>query len=282
MVGWPFERPDAERVAQMRAQYPTQVHPWLSGTMLYFMNTSLPPFDDVNVRQAVNLALDRGKLVDLLGGPLQAEATCQVLLPNTQGYRPYCPYTVNPNPGGTWTAPDGVKARQLVAASGKAGTPVTVIAFGRFVPVAEHIVSVLNDLGFKARLRPLENDEAFAREVFDPVKGPKVQSLVIVWFPDFPAASFTIRSLFTCGEPVNLARFCDPKVESEIKRILEIQQTDPAAAGEAWAKVERMLVDAAPVAAFVNQRESDFVSARVGNYQHHPEWIVLFDQLWVQ
>jgi peptide/nickel transport system substrate-binding protein len=52
MVGWPFERPNAERVAQMRAQYPTQVHPWLSGTMLYFMNTSLPPFDDVNVRQS--------------------------------------------------------------------------------------------------------------------------------------------------------------------------------------------------------------------------------------
>ncbi len=59
---------------------------------------------------------------------------------------------------------------------------------------------------------------------------------------------------------------------AQTKAALDLQQRDPAAAGQAWAKVDRMFVDAAPMAALVNQRESDFVSARVGNYQHHPEW----------
>jgi YVTN family beta-propeller protein len=278
----PFERPTQERLAQIRAQYPTQVHPWLSGTIYYFMNSKLPPFDNVKVRRAVSMALDRDKLVDVLGGPLQNEPSCQILLPNTQGYRPYCPYTVDPNPGGTWTAPDGVKARQLVAESGEAGTSVTVTVFGRFRGVGEHIVSVLNELGFKASLRFEDGDTVF-QDLLDPVKGPKVQSVVVAWFPDITAsASSAILAILRCGDPANFARFCDPRIEAEIKRALELQQTDPAAAGGAWAKVERMFVDAAPMAALVNQRESDFVSERVGNYQHHPEWLTLFDQLWVQ
>jgi YVTN family beta-propeller protein len=281
MVGSPFNRPDPARMEQLRAQFPAQVHPWLSGTIFFYMNTSLPPFDNQDVRRAVNLALDRSKLVDLMGGPLQADATCQVLLPNTQGYEPYCPYTVNPNPGGTWTAPDGVAARKLVAGSGRAGTPVTVAVFGRFVAVGEYIVSVLNDLGFKATLRKADRDALLA-ELFDPVKGPKVQSVVVAWFPDFPAASSTILPLFACNEPGNFARFCDPTITERIKAALQLQQSDPAAAGQAWTAVDRSIVDFAPAASLVNQRESDFVSARVGNYQHHPEWTILYDQLWVK
>ena len=32
----------------------------------------------------------------------------------------------------------------------------------------------------------------------------------------------------------------------------------------------------------VNRRGFDFVSARVGNYQHHPQWGLLIGQLWVK
>jgi YVTN family beta-propeller protein len=281
VTGSPFNRPDPTRIDQLRAQYPAQVHAWVSGTIFFSMNTQLPPFDKRDVRLAVNLALDRSKLVDLLGGTLQAEATCQVLLPNTQGYQPYCPYTVNPNPGGTWTAPDGVAARKLVAASGRAGTAVTVAVFGRFVGVGEYIVGTLNDLGFKATLRKADRDALLA-ELFDPARGPKIQSVVLAWFPDFPAPSSTIFPLFRCKVPGNFARFCDATVTARISDAADLQQRDPAAAGQAWAAADRSIVDLAPMAALVNQRESTFVSERVGNYQHHPEWTTLFDQLWVK
>jgi len=278
MVGLPDNRPDPDKLAQVRTQYPAQVHPWVSGATYFHMNTLLPPFDDVNVRRAVNLALDRGKLVELRGGSLQAEETCQILLPNRRGYRPYCPYTLDPNPGGTWTAPDVAKARQLVAASGKAGTRVTVSTFERLLPLGEHVTAVLNEIGFKATLQNVDPD-AFFDELFDPKQGPKVQSALINWFPDTPSPGTTI---FTCNDPNNLSRFCDPAFDAQVKKAQEIEASDPVAAGEAWAKVDRMLVDEAPVAALVNQRESDFVSARVGNYQHHPQWAILLDQLWVQ
>ena len=274
MIGSPFDQPDPSRLAELRVQYPTQFHPSVIGTTFLYMNTLLPPFDDPKVRRAVNLAVDRARLVELAGGPEQAEVTCQVLLPNTHGYRPYCPYTTNPNPAGTWTAPDGIKAQQLVASSGKSGSAITVTTLRQFLPMGKYIARVLADLGFKTTLRE-------APDVFDPSKGPKVQSLVIAWFPDFPSAASQLTQ-FTCANVLNFARFCDREVEAQMQKARELQQTDPAAAGDAWATVDRMIVDAAPIAALVNVRVTDFVSARVGNYQHHPQWAILFDQLWVQ
>ena len=269
-------RPSPDKLEQVRTQYPAQVHPWVSGTTYLHMNTSLPPFDDVNVRRAVNLALDRGKLVELRGGSLQAQTTCQVILPNTSGYRPYCPYTLDPNPGGTWTAPDLAKARQLVAASGKAGTPVTVSALPTVLPLGEQVIAVLDEIGFKATLRKVTLDE-----LFDPKQGPKIQSSLVTWYPDNTVAG-SLFDFFTCNDPNNLSHFCDPGFDAQIKKAHEIEQTDVAAAGDAWAKADRMLVDEAPIAALVNLLENDFVSARVGNYQHHPQWAILLDQLWVQ
>jgi hypothetical protein len=41
-------------------------------------------------------------------------------------------------------------------------------------------------------------------------------------------------------------------------------------------------VDLSPFVPIGNTIAMDFVSARVGNYQYHPQWGILFDQLWVQ
>ena len=118
-------------------------------------------------------------------------------------------------------------------------------------------------------------------ELFDPVKGPQVQAGITPWIADYPAAS-SVTTPYRCGDPTNFARFCDPTVQSLIDSALELQQTDPVAAGQRWSEVDRAIVDLAPVAALTNPVFVDFVSERVGNYQHHPQWSILLDQLWVQ
>ena len=50
-------------------------------TAFMFLNVRTPPFNDVRVRQAVNLALDRGRVVSHCGGPVAARPTCQILPP---------------------------------------------------------------------------------------------------------------------------------------------------------------------------------------------------------
>jgi len=49
-----------------------------------------------------------------------------------------------------------------------------------------------------------------------------------------------------------------------------------------WARIDRAIVDRAALAPMINDRGIDFVSARVRNYQVHPYWGILADQLWVR
>lgn len=275
------DRADARRMSVIQAQQPALVHPNVLGSVVLFMNTTVAPFDDVRVRRAVNLAIDRGKVVALLGGLLSDSITCQIIPPNTSGYAPYCPYTLNVSPAGTWTAPDLATARDLIAASGRSGTPVEVVTMGRFQDAAAYIVEVLNGLGFKAVLRYSADPDPLFGELLDPVRGPRVQAGVTPWLADYPAASSAMVP-YGCGSGVNFARFCDPAVQSLIDSAVNLQQTDPVAAGQRWGEVDRAIVDLAPVAPLTNPVFVDFVSARVGNYQHNPEFGILLDQLWVQ
>jgi len=49
-----------------------------------------------------------------------------------------------------------------------------------------------------------------------------------------------------------------------------------------WRNVYRELDAAAPAVPLVNRRTMTLVSKRVSNYQHHPLWTTLLEQLWVR
>jgi peptide/nickel transport system substrate-binding protein len=56
-------------------------------TFAVFLNTKVPPFDDVDVRRALNLAVDREIVQQTFGGSEQATITCQILPPRFTGVR---------------------------------------------------------------------------------------------------------------------------------------------------------------------------------------------------
>jgi peptide/nickel transport system substrate-binding protein len=66
-----------------------------------------------------------------------------------------------------------------------------------------------------------------------------------------------------------------------INRARSLEQSSPRAAAAAWARADRATVDEAAWLPLVNPRQLDFVSARVRNFQHHPYWDILVDQLWI-
>ena len=144
---------------ELATRYPSQLHSGpLGATIGLVLNTRVWPFSVLAARQALNYAIDRNKLIQLIGGPLAAQPTCQILPPALPGYQPYCPYTLNPGPGGVWTAPDLARAEQLVRASGTRGARVTVVtgAFGTQIPdqaTGRYLVSVLDQLGYRASLQ---------------------------------------------------------------------------------------------------------------------------------
>ena len=234
------------------------------------MNAEVPPFDNVKVRQAVNFAIDRLRMADVYGGPPLIAITCQVLPPGFPGYRPYCPYTLDPDAGGHWRAPDLDQARRLVEESGTKGMHVVVGPnFHSYDEERDYLATVLRDLGYDVSVTDFEH--------FDGSKDV-VAIFPVGWGPDYLAPSIFF-GLFTCG-PSDL-HFCDEAFDAAYRHALDLQATDPAAAWQAWADLDRQATDLALWAPLYNAG-GDFVSARVGNYQFSPTGEVLFDQMWVQ
>jgi peptide/nickel transport system substrate-binding protein len=276
------------RLANFETQHPAQVHTTPApATFWWFLNTRVPPFDDVRARQAVNYALDRAELVRIVGGPEAAQPTCQVLPPNFPGYRPYCPFTANPSAGGAWSAPDLVRARELVRQSGTTGARVTF--WGWRAPAAERELdlarSLLTQLGYRVSVKFFPDLSAYFDALLKAPPGGLPQAAINGWFADYPSPSnfFSLISCSTAGDPsVNLSGFCSREFDAKLKHASVLQAQHQDAAAKLWAEVDRDATNLAPVVPTYTPRTVDLVSKRVGNYQHHPLFGVLLDQLWVR
>jgi peptide/nickel transport system substrate-binding protein len=262
-------------LTQLAAQHPRQVHLDDEQSVVFvFLNTRRPPFDDVRARRALNYAIDRGRVI-ALSSALLARPTCQIVPPAATGYRPYCPYTINPDSRGRWHAPDIAKARSLVAASGSTGQSVKLWTFSQFIAEARYIVTVLDQLGYHASLHEIADPDTYFRTL---EKTPNAQAGMFGWFSD-PLAVDMLSTL-TCGSFPNAAHFCDRNIDAQIERLAEHEPSDPAGTSDLAAELDRKLTDQAPWVPLFAPRSVDATSARVGNYQAQLGQ-VLMDQLWV-
>ena len=267
---------------KMLVRFAAQVHTSPgSFTNFVVLNTQVSPFNHVEVRRAMNLALDRNRVVEISGGEGAALPTCQQLPPNFPGYEPYCPYTMDPGPEGSWTAPDFEEAKRLVGLSGTAGMRVMIEypfdywdPLGR--PLADYLVELLKSLGYRASVNRLEVDEFYSPD-------NEFQMALDLWYADYPAASNFITNRFKCDASyAPSAEFCDRDIDKMIKGAIQVQADDPAASGALWAKIDHAIVDQAPYLWLSNSIDVGFVSERVDNYQVSLQWGVLLNQLWVR
>ena len=272
------------QLTELATRYPSQVH-FTTGwrTEWFFLNTRVPPFDRLAVRQAVNEAFDRKAFVRL-SGPGTA-STCQILPPNYPGYRRACPY----GPGGTAAR---ARARRIIRSSGQAGAAVTVwvptprTAQGRFY------ASFLNDLGFHAHLKVIDAGintiPAYFGRIFD--RATRAQTGWSIWGSDFPSDADFLTTEYSCaafahGDPQtnqDASELCDPAIDRLLARAATVQSENTAAASALWQKAERAILADAPLLPTDNQQNVAFLSKRTGNFQYNPQWGVLLDQLWVR
>ncbi|MSO96054.1 MAG: ABC transporter substrate-binding protein [Thermoleophilia bacterium] len=286
---WIADQIPTDRLGAISEKYPEQIaiNP---NPQVYHMvlNTQVPPFDNLKVRQALNYATDRKALVQLWGGPKLAEVTCQILPPNFPSYKPYCPWTKNP--GETWTAPDLAKAKKLIAASGTKGMKVVVIGTPDESTTSFdlYFIDLLKSLGYDASRKTLQSSVEYP---YVQDSANKAQISRSYWYPDYPAPADFLDIVVGCSgyhpnstANPNLSMFCDPAIDAKTRAALAKQITDPAAAVPLWTEIDRLTTDAAPwVPLFVASR-LDFVSPRIGNFQYNPSVVggFMIESAWVQ
>jgi YVTN family beta-propeller protein len=271
----------------LAVRYPTRVHSGLKlSTWYLFLNTRQPPFTSLKARQALNYAVDRARIIQLLGfGSAQAAPACQILPAGSPSYQRYCPYTAGAQDG-AWHGPDPATAVRLAHESGTTHVPVTVWNPGG-KPVGAYLVQVLRQLGYQATVRNVSFDQFFTAAGNS---SRKIQMGLAGWGADFPTASNFFRPVLSCrsfdqnpASTLNFGGFCDPHADELADQAQAAQQTDPAAARKLWASIDRIVTDQAPWVPVFTASTTVFVSARVGNCQVSPYYYgPLLDQIWVR
>ena len=243
-----------DRLEEVQSTYGERLKLYLpANTGYFFMNTRVPPFDKLEVRQALNHAIDRQAMTRLYGG--LAEPTENVLPPTYPQYEKISMYPF-----------DLEKARQLVEQAGAAGANVTVWGSSRDIsrkPV-EYLVDQLNKIGLKAKLKIIDPSIYWAT-IGD--QKTKAQTGFANWFQDYPHPLNWFDTLLNGNriteEPNN--NYSNADVDEINAKIEELKQ-EPELTDEVnqqWAEVDRMVMENALWAPYNNRTFTDFFSESI-------------------
>jgi ABC-type transport system substrate-binding protein len=149
-----------------------------------------------------------------------------------------------------------------------------------------YLVRLLEDLGYRATLRPVPFAEYFAKAYNSRAKIQK--GIGGGWGLDYPAPSTFYLPRLSCrsfyqdhATTPNSAGFCDPHLDNLASQAQAAQLTDPAAARSRWEQVDRIATDQAPYVPVCDGAGAISVASRVTNCQG-PLYAPLLDQIWVR
>ena len=246
--------PPQDRLLEVAWKYPDRFRTEVTLSTYYFwMNTAEPPFDQVEVRRAVNYAVDLQTLERIYGSLMSA--TQQVLPPGTPGYSKVLLY---PH--------DFPRAKQMVAEAKPSDREVTVWTDDRAPDsrAGAYLQSLLERLGFKAKLKIVDEADYFA--TIGDTRTPNLDAGLAYAYEALPHPNELFAPLLD-GNAIratgntNFARFDDPEVNAEIER-LGREPLDPDIQ-DAYNALDHEVMDQAPWAPFGNREATTFTSERI-------------------
>lgn len=221
------------------------------------LNNCRPPFHDVRVRQALNCAIDREKILRtvLQGRGVPAAGPLPPLLrggPAPAGY-PYDPQ----------------RARRLLREAGYPdGFAMTIYlsADPDSLDVCLAIQAYLNAIGVRAGVVQLEWST-----FLETVARGEAPAFWLSWWADYPDAENFLYPLFhsaNWGAGGNRSRFADSGIDQQIERALEV--TDNDARRARYRQIEARIVELAPWVFCWHKDAVSISSPRVRGYRPEP------------
>ena len=228
-------------------------------TTYLFLNNEVAPFTNIDVRKAINYAINRTAIEQQWGGPLVGSLSSQIMVPGALGYAHYSAYPDTPNL---------TMAKKLMQQSG-VKLPITTSLRTQndapgFMNMAQVIKANLKPIGINVQVVGTPNSVNSSY-----ISNPKSHTPMGIepWSLDFPDAEALINTGMdpaTPNAPPNLTRFGD-------KAFIPAFNSAAAALGAKRAQLyetldKNLMTQVAPYAPMFNARWYDFVSTRVGGY----------------
>jgi oligopeptide transport system substrate-binding protein len=238
------------------------------------INTTMPPFDKLEVRQALNHAIDKQRIVQLLNG--RATVANQILPPLMPGYdKSYTGYEYDPE-----------KAKELLAKAGFADgfeTSIECISVDPQPKLCESFQQDLAKVGIKLTINNLA-----APNVIDDAgngKTPLTWSGGLAWTQDYPDPDDFYAPILGCDSNIpggwNWSRYCNKDVHA--KSIELLAETDRNARLEGYKPLFKSLMDDAVWVPVING-EYDVAHAENLHGQPtliHPEHLFIYETMWM-
>jgi peptide/nickel transport system substrate-binding protein len=264
-VDFMTEDPTGDQLPEVRSKYADRYSedPTPPNIYYYFLNVTIPPFNKLEAREAVNYALDSRALQRIFGGRLKP--SCNFIPPGVVGYKDAgssCPYGDPNGPG------DIAKAKKLVQQSGTAGQTVTVWTNSKDPrpAIGDYMRDLLNQIGYNAKSKVL-NQNVY----FDAIGDPKNKAQIGFddWFMDFPDPSDDIGTLLTTESAKSLPTYnngfvSDPEVDKQVKKLSEAKGA-PESVADQWAALDKLVVGPkkAYIVPFGSEESTTFMSDRM-------------------
>ena len=273
-LDWYMEAVPPDRLTELKAKYPDQVHLYPRNNVTYFsMNERKAPFDKLQVRQAVNYAIDRTALVKIFGG--QGTPTETVLPPlfGTAYHEPNLyPYDLN-------------KARALIQQAGAQGAQVEVWTTNAdpAPKAAQYLAAQLQAIGLDVTGVKAVDDSVYWDTLLTQKGDPQIA--FNHFDQDYPEGEDFIDTLLNGEHIVNVGNNDVSNTDNpEINQMIDQTKQLPLGAqrNAAWAKIDNTFMEKdAGWAPFLHLQEPKFVSARLHGLVFTGSYFELIPEMWL-
>jgi peptide/nickel transport system substrate-binding protein len=254
-LNWIFDPPPTDRYQEVKEKFEgTQfkTEPTIS-TYYFWMNSTVEPFNNLKVREAVNYAVDPAALERIYTG--QIVGTQQILPPGMPGYKKIelFPHNV-------------AKAKELIKEAGLKDNEVTVWTDSESPnnDAGTYYAGVLNEIGLKAELKIINPDNYFT--VIGNLSTPNLDTGFSDWFEDYPHPNDFFDILLN-GESIqptnneNFSQINNKALNEKINKLSE-EQLGPEQEKE-YAELDEEFMKEATWAPYGTRTLSLFVSENI-------------------
>ncbi|MCW2665382.1 MAG: hbpA 3 [Frankiales bacterium] len=223
----------------------------------------------LEVRQAINYAVNKKNIIQVLGGPELNAPLGQILTPAILGYKQFDPYATPDSAG------DPAKAKQMLADAGFPNGLDLIYLYrnrGKAPAIATTLQADLAKAGIRLKLKQVPPADFYTQHLQKPsaTKSGDWDLAGPGWNPDWQgnaARSFFVPLLDgrQYGEgSTNYNNYNNPEVNKLIDQALA--ESDPAKVADLWHQADKLVMADAPWVPITTGKNPLYRSKRVGNW----------------